>query len=198
MLPARLSVLSAPEPPCPLRKGSARRNSFYAFKVSVPLVSGNGCGRKDRSLAMQLPLIPVIFVVLAGACISLQAPLNAAMGRAVQSPLVAAAISFGVGFVLLTLLALMLGEGRGFADAVKQDWRLWLGGVLGAFYVWTIVWAMPRMGVLTATCALALGQMVAALALDRMGAFGLPIREISLPRILAALMVGGGIVISRF
>lgn len=147
---------------------------------------------------MQLPLIPVIFVVLAGACISLQAPLNAALGRAVQSPLVAAAISFGVGFVLLTLLALMLGEGRGFADAVKQDWRLWLGGVLGAFYVWTIVWAMPRMGVLTATCALALGQMVAALALDRMGAFGLPIREISLPRILAALMVGGGIVISRF
>lgn len=147
---------------------------------------------------MQIPLIPVIFVVLAGACISLQAPLNAALGRALQSPLVAAAISFGVGFVLLTLLALGLGEGKGFTAAVRQDWRLWLGGVLGAFYVWTIVWAMPRMGVLTATCALALGQVVAALALDRMGAFGLPVREISLPRILAALMVGGGIVISRF
>lgn len=147
---------------------------------------------------MQLPILPVIMVVLAGACISLQAPINAALGRAVQSPLVAAAISFGVGFVLLTAAALAVGEGRGFATAVRQEWHLWLGGLLGAFYVWTIVWTLPRMGVLTAICALALGQMAAALILDRLGAFGLPVREISLPRILAALMVGGGIVLSRF
>lgn len=147
---------------------------------------------------MQFPILPVIFVILAGACISVQAPINAALGRAVHSPLVAAAISFGVGFVLLTGMALVAGDGRGFATAFRQDWRLWLGGVLGAFYVWTIVWTMPRMGVLTAICALALGQMVAAIILDKMGAFGLPVREVSIPRLLAAAMVAGGILLSRF
>ncbi len=147
---------------------------------------------------MQLPVVPVIFVILAGVCISVQAPINTALGRAVQSPLVGAAISFGVGFVLLSFLAFVAGDGRGFATALRQEWTLWLGGVLGAFYVWTIVWTMPRMGVLTAICALALGQMVAAIVLDRIGAFGLPVREVSLPRVLAALMVGGGIILSRF
>lgn len=147
---------------------------------------------------MQFPIVAVAFVVLAGACISVQAPLNAALSKAVQSPLAAAAISFGVGFVLLTLGALAMGEGRSFPHALRQDWRLWLGGFFGAFYVWTIVWTMPRTGVLTAVCALALGQMVAALVMDRLGAFGMPVRELSLPRILAALMVGGGIVLSRF
>ncbi|MDF3606890.1 DMT family transporter [Paracoccus sp. DMF-8] len=147
---------------------------------------------------MQIPFVAVIFVILAGACISIQAPINAALGRAVQSPLVAAAISFAVGFVLLTLAAFASGDGRGFATAFRQDWKLWLGGILGAFYVWTIVWTLPRMGVVTAICAMALGQMVAAIILDRVGAFGLPVREVSIPRIVAALMVAGGLVLSRF
>lgn len=147
---------------------------------------------------MQFPIIPIIFVTLAGACISLQAPINAALGRSVQSPLVAAAISFGVGFVLLVFMALLAGDGGGFAVALQQNWYFWLGGILGAFYVWTIVWAMPALGVLTAICTLALGQIIAAVILDKIGAFGLPIREISLPRLLAAVMVGGGIVLSRF
>ncbi len=147
---------------------------------------------------MQFPFTALIFVVLAGACISIQAPINAALGRAVQSPLVAAAISFGVGFVLLGLAALASGDGRGFATALRQDWRLWLGGALGAFYVWTIVWTLPRMGVLTAICALALGQMLAAILLDKLGAFGMPVREITAPRILAAAMVAGGLALSRF
>lgn len=147
---------------------------------------------------MQFPIIPVIFVILAGACISIQAPINAALGRALHSPIVAAAISFGVGFALLSVMALATGDGRSFGTAFRQDWRLWLGGVLGAFYVWTIVWTMPRMGVLTAICALALGQMVAAIILDRIGAFGLPVREVSVPRLLAAAMVAGGIILSRF
>lgn len=147
---------------------------------------------------MQFPIVAVVLVVLAGACISLQAPINAALGRAVHSPLVAAAISFGVGFALLTLFSLAMGEGRSYASALRQDWRLWLGGVLGAFYVWTIIWTLPRMGVLTAICALALGQMLAAIVLDRLGAFGMPVREVSVPRLLAAVMVGGGLVLSRF
>lgn len=147
---------------------------------------------------MQLPIIAVIFVILAGACISIQGPINAALARGVSSPLVAASISFGVGFILLTFAALITGDGRSFSVALRQDWLLWTGGILGAFYVWTIVWTLPQMGVLTAICALALGQIIAAILLDKMGLFGLQVRDISISRLLAALMVGGGLVLSRF
>lgn len=147
---------------------------------------------------MQVFIIAMVCVILAGACISIQAPINAALARGVGSPLVAASISFGVGFVLLTLAALVTGDSRGFVIALRQDWLLWIGGFLGAFYVWTIVWTLPHMGVLTAICALALGQMVAAIIMDRIGFFGLQVRDISIPRLLAAAMVGGGLILSRY
>ncbi|WP_374636108.1 DMT family transporter [Paracoccus sp. (in: a-proteobacteria)] len=147
---------------------------------------------------MQYPVLATVCVVLAGVCIAVQAPINSALGRGVQNPIAAAAISFGVGFAILTLAVLVMGQGGAFARAVQLEWWMWAGGTLGAFYVWTMVWSLPRLGALTALCALALGQILAAIILDRSGAFGLPLRDISLPRILAALMVGGGLVLSRF
>lgn len=143
-------------------------------------------------------LLAVLAVTVAGVCIALQAPINAALGRQAGSPLVAAAISFGVGFALLVALSGLSGQGRGFLRALGAERWMWAGGVLGAFFVWTMAWSLPRLGALTALAALALGQILAAIALDRVGAFGLPLRELSLPRLLAAVMVGVGLVLSRF
>lgn len=142
--------------------------------------------------------LAALLITVAGVCIAVQAPINTALGRQAASPLVAAAISFGVGFVLLTSLSLIVGQGRGFLRASGAEPWMWVGGILGAFYVWAMVWSLPRLGALTALCALALGQILAAILLDRAGAFGLPVREISIPRVLAALMVGGGLIMSRF
>lgn len=147
---------------------------------------------------MGYPIIAALVIVLGGICIAVQAPINAALSRHMGSAISAAALSFGVGFVILTTVAFVLGQGRSFARAPSAEWWMWAGGFLGAFYVWGMVWSLPRLGALTALCALALGQIVAAIILDRTGAFGLPVRELSLPRILAALMVAGGLVMSRF
>ncbi len=72
-----------------------------------------------------------------------------------------------------------------------------LGGFLGAFYVWAVVWGVPQMGVVTTVAALILGQMVAALALDRLGLFGLPVQALSATRLAAAGLVAAGVVLSR-
>jgi len=143
-------------------------------------------------------IIAALIITIGGICIAVQAPINAALGRQVESPLVAAAISFAVGLLLLGSLTLILGHGRGFLRAAGAEPWMWAGGALGAFYIWAMVWSLPRLGALTALCAVALGQIIAAILLDRIGAFGLPMREISGPRVLAALLVGGGLVLSRF
>lgn len=147
---------------------------------------------------MQLAVIAAILIALAGALLATQAPLNASLSRQIGSSLAAAAISFGVGFVILGCITVLAGQGRSFGRAFHVDPWLWVGGVMGAFYVWSMVWSLPRLGALTAICALALGQIVAAIILDRIGAFGLPVREVSVPRVLAALMICGGLVLSRF
>lgn len=151
-----------------------------------------------NSASMQFPFVAAALITFAGACIAFQAPLNAALARGVQSPLVAAAISFGLGFLVLTVIALISGEGRNFAYAFTVSKWLLIGGFFGAFYVWSMVWSLPRLGVFTAVAMLAFGQIMAGMMMDKMGAFGMPVHDISLNRILAAALVMGGVVLSRF
>jgi bacterial/archaeal transporter family-2 protein len=53
------------------------------------------------------------------------------------------------------------------------------------------------LGVVTMVAALILGQLLAALALDATGAFGLAVREISPTRVAAVALVAAGLVLSR-
>ncbi|MDQ2090514.1 DMT family transporter [Marimonas arenosa] len=137
-------------------------------------------------------------VIAAGVAASLQAPVNAALARVVENSLLAAAVSFGVGFSVLSLVVLVTGGGGDVGRLSGAAWWMFLGGALGAFYVWGALWGVPVLGVVTMVSALILGQMVAALVVDYVGAFGLPVRELSLPRVLGAGLVAVGVVLSRF
>lgn len=146
----------------------------------------------------QSPLLALIFMAVAGVAIALQAPINSALGRSIDSSLAATAISFGVGFAALLVLVALSGEAGAIARVATLPKWLLLGGALGAFYVWAALWSVPILGVLTTITVLILGQMVAALVLDYIGAFGLVARDLSLTRILAALLVAGGVILSRY
>jgi transporter family-2 protein len=146
----------------------------------------------------QSPVFAMILVAVAGAAIALQTPINAALGRQIASTLGAATISFGVGFVLLLTVTVIYGDGARLAGALQAPAVLLTGGMLGAFLVWGTLWAVPVLGVLTLTAVLILGQIVAALVIDQLGLFGLVPRDISLTRVLAAVLVGAGVILSRF
>lgn len=141
-----------------------------------------------------LPAILALF--LGGFAVAVQAPVNGALGRSLGATLPAAAVSFGVGFVLLLGLSL-ISNGSAYARLTAVPWWQWLGGFLGAYYVWSVVWGVSSTGVLTAMAALILGQMCGALAMDAAGAFGLPVQPISATRLIAVALVASGVVLSR-
>jgi len=95
-------------------------------------------------------------------------------------------------------VTVIYGDGARLASALQAPLVLLTGGILGAFLVWATLWSVPVLGVLTLTAVLILGQIVAALVIDHMGLFGMVAREISLTRVLAAALVGAGVVLSRF
>ena len=142
-------------------------------------------------------LFPLIVIILAGCLAAVQAPMNAALGSGLGSGTVAATISFGVGFLALLAVVLWTGEADHFAKAATVNRWLLLGGCLGAFYVWAILWAIPVLGVVTAISAMILGQLIVALLLDASGAFGLSVTQISAQRLLAVAMVAGGLILSK-
>ncbi len=142
-------------------------------------------------------IVSLVLICLGGAALAAQAPINGALGRSLESPLAAAAVSFGVGFtaLLLATLASAGAEPAGRLAGVPV-WQF-AGGLLGAFYVWSILSGVGSVGVLTALATLILGQLSAGLVLDHVGAFGLPVQPISATRIGAAVLIGAGLILSR-
>ena len=139
----------------------------------------------------------VAAVVLGGTAVALQAPVNAALSRELGGPVPAAAVSFGVGFVVLLAIALLQGQGGAFLKLPQVPaWTL-AGGCLGAWYVLTSVWGVSQLGVVTLVAALILGQMTAAMVIDATGALGVTAREITPTRIAAAGLVMAGLLLSR-
>jgi transporter family-2 protein len=146
---------------------------------------------------MNQALYAVVVMSVGGVLIALQAPTNAMLARTVGSPVNAALISFLVGFLGLVAASLALHAKPDLAAARALPWYAWLGGLYGAFFVAAIAYAAPRIGVASALTIAVGAQLVTALVLDHLGAFGLPARPIDLPKIAGVLLVGLGVVLVR-
>jgi transporter family-2 protein len=142
-------------------------------------------------------LLPILGILLGGIFLSAQAPINAALAKSLGDPVLAACISFGIGFVVLASLSAFRGSWPSASAMAAAPWWSWLGGLLGAFYVAVVIWGVPQLGVVSTVAALIFGQVAAALVLDAVGAFGLPVQAITWQRLLAAGMILGGLVLSR-
>ncbi len=136
---------------------------------------------------------------LAGAMISVQAPLNAIAASRLGHPLGAATLSFVVGALCLLAVTLVVARGQvAWGEAASLPPLLYLGGVLGAIFVTITIVLTPTLGI-GAVIALAIaGQVVAGLALDHFGMFGLAVREVTLGRGIGAALAFVGALMVRY
>jgi transporter family-2 protein len=143
-------------------------------------------------------LLPAIIgAFLAGMFIAVQAPTNALLARGVGSPVNAALVSFLIGSIALAAVALAFGVRPGAGAVRALPWYAWIGGFYGAVFVAVAAFAAPRMGVTYFLMVAIAGQLVMALLLDRLGAFGVPRVEVSSMRILGVLFVLAGAFLVR-
>ncbi len=142
-------------------------------------------------------LLPILLVLFAGGMIALQAPTNAMLSRAGGSPVLAALISFAVGTLCLLAVWLASGNRPRAAAFAGVPWYAWVGGAYGAMYVAVAAYAAPKIGLASLITIGIAGQIVMALFLDQIGAFGLPRDPVSFGRIAGALLVVAGVVLVR-
>lgn len=139
----------------------------------------------------------VLIVLLAGGATALQAPTNARLAQAAQSPVNAAFVSFLVGTIALGVAAAAL-DARPDWGAVENlpPWA-WLGGLYGTVVVVAAAWATPRLGVATTITLLVAGQLLLSLALDHFGAMGAPRHPINIGRFAGVMLVLAGVLLVR-
>jgi bacterial/archaeal transporter family-2 protein len=147
---------------------------------------------------MQSRLIFMILAMILGAILPIQANVNARLAKVLDSPVMAAFVSFAVGTVAL-LIYLFITNQFNFqgVNVSRPPWWLWIGGLLGVFFVAGIVVLVPRLGMALAFSLVIAGQMAAAIILDHFGLLGSAVREISPGRIAGALLLIAGVVLIR-
>lgn len=140
----------------------------------------------------------IILAVLAGIAMPTQATINSKLANSIDSPLLAAFISFAVGTAALFIYILLTGVPlKNLANAQDAPLIAWTGGLLGAFFVTVMVMIVPRIGVALAFSLAIGGQMLVTLVIDHFGWLGVPERQISLPRVLGAALITIGVILIR-
>ena len=139
-------------------------------------------------------MLPTLaLMIFAGCMVALQAPINAALARAVGT-LESSFISFTVGALFLGLMSLVLGRGHVLRLTEAPAWQ-WVGGVLGACMVFSTVLAVPRIGALATGVAMILGNLFMASVIDHCGWFGLTPMPLDWRRAVGLLLILAGLVL---
>jgi bacterial/archaeal transporter family-2 protein len=143
-------------------------------------------------------LLLVLFALVAGLFLPLQAGVNTRLAHFVGGPVRASMVSFAVGAIVLLAVVLLFYR-SGAVHARSAPWWAWLGGFLGAFYVTATVVVPVRIGAAPFFAILVAAQLVMGVLIDRFGLIGFPERGLSPLRLVGvALLVGGAVLVRLF
>ena len=138
----------------------------------------------------------LVFALLAGAMLPIQFGINAQLAQWIGGSIRAAFVSFVVGAAAL-LVAVLFAQ-RGIPDrASDAPWWVWIGGVLGAFYVLGSIVTAPKLGAATLVALILAGQAIASLLVDHYGWVGFEENPVTPLRLLGVALLAGGVALVR-
>jgi transporter family-2 protein len=147
---------------------------------------------------MQARLIFILIALVLGAILPIQAAINTRLVKTVGTPVAAAFVSFAVGTLALLIYLLITRQFNWQGTiALQAPWWIWIGGLLGTFYVAGIVALLPSLGTVLTFSLVIAGQTIAAVIIDHFGWLNVAIREVSPGRIVGIILLIIGVVLVR-
>lgn len=138
--------------------------------------------------------IYLLAALAGGAILPVQVALNTLLRRYVGEPMQVTFVSYLAGTIASLAICATLRYPLPAATALTQtSWWMWIGGCLGTLYVWSTIFATPKIGAALALALTIAGQMIAALFLDHFGAIGLVKHTASPTRIAGVVLVVLGV-----
>jgi len=139
----------------------------------------------------------VIIALISGAFLPIQAGLNTRLGKAVESPVHASLISFIVGAFAVLLYSTLTKQHVAWAGLRMAPAYVWVGGLLGAFYVTSIILAFPRIGPALTFGIVVAGQMIMSILLDHFNILVAQQHSVNVWKLLGIVLIVTGVVIIR-
>src|SRR5688572_6873015 len=103
----------------------------------------------------------LIFAFLIGISNAVQSGVNTQLRESINNPILAAMTSFFVGLVVLSIAFACFNQNPvpSIEDLKQVSWTRFMGGVLGAFYVITVIFIVRNIGPANMMCLVIAGQM---------------------------------------
>lgn len=144
------------------------------------------------------PFIWKAIGVGAGMLSAIQAAVNGYLGSSIGSPIVAATISFIVGTVILFIIVIGTKTSpknvKPALQAGARYWWIWLGGLLGAFYVFGMAFAVPKIGAGQVIVFALFGQLLSSALIDHFGLLGAMKKPLHWQKVLALVVMLIGVI----
>jgi bacterial/archaeal transporter family-2 protein len=133
----------------------------------------------------------------AGVSVATQQVLNGSLRTALGSPAWAGLISYAGGLITMIVAVIALGERvpswKVMASVPLYAWS----GVFGAAFILLAILLLPSLGAATLFALVIAGQVLAAVTLDHLGAFGLTPHPVGAARLAGAVLLIAGVVLIR-
>ncbi|MEH6501663.1 MAG: DMT family transporter [Pseudoalteromonas distincta] len=137
-----------------------------------------------------------VVMVVAGIGIPIMAALNSGLGVKLGNPVAASSILLSIA--LMVSLAFTLSKplpDTGLLGASPLHY--FMGGVFVAFYILSITWIAPKIGIGNAVFLVLLGQIVASALIDNFGWFNTPVSPLSVRRGVGIALMAAGVYLAR-
>jgi len=128
-----------------------------------------------------------------GIGIPIMAALSATVGAKYESPAFAACILFLVALVISVTFFFSLAGGLRTIPKVSLPFYFYLGGAFVAFYVLSVTWVAPKIGVGNAVAFVVLGQLISMAAIDQFGLLGAQVQSITAQRAIGLVLMSVGV-----
>lgn len=144
---------------------------------------------------MRTTLLLWTLAFVSGALIPVQAASNAALSKVIHGNVPFAAMTLFLVAAAATALAVAaMGQGvPAWAELRAAPWWSYSGGFIVAFYVFTITFLSPRLGVGTAISLIVAGQVFSALTIDHFGLLRSITLTLTPTRVAGAALIVAGV-----
>ena len=137
-----------------------------------------------------------VVMVVAGIGIPIMAALNSGLGVRLGNPVAASSILLGMA--LMVSLAFTLSRPLPETSLFEATpLHYFMGGIFVAFYILSITWIAPKIGIGNAIFFVLLGESAASALIDHIGWFGTPVSTLSVSRGLGIALMAAGVYLAR-
>ncbi|MCG8499838.1 MAG: DMT family transporter [Firmicutes bacterium] len=110
-------------------------------------------------------ILPILFAVLAGIFTTMEASINAKLGRIV-TPNIATVHSLITGVVVIVIINILKGTLNQYSKIIYVRPQWLIGGVFGTFIIYLVTKTIPQLGVTTTLTIVVSAQVISGLFVD--------------------------------